>query len=115
MQPDEARPVGLFAGLYFALITGFVFLQSTTFSLFIAEFGAQRLPYAYLSIAALASLVAFLYLKLSGKINFSRLVTLNLAFLSLVCLVYWAGLGTTVSRWFIFLLPFWFQTQIILI
>lgn len=107
--------MGLLAVLNFILILGFTFLQATTFGMFIAEFGAQRLPYAYLSIALLASVVAFIYLKLSGRIDFPRLITLNLGFLSLMCLLFWAGLGTAVARWFIFLLPFWFQTQINLI
>jgi len=115
VHPGEGRQISSLSGLYFILVMAFIFLQATTFGLFIAEFGSKSLPYAYLSIAVLASLVAFLYLRISERIPFNRLLYLNLGFLALMCTVFRLGLATPLRRSFIFLLPFWFQTLINLV
>ena len=109
IQPGEERLVGLLALLYFTMALGFVFVQSMAFGVFIAEYGSQGLPYSYISIAFLASLVAWLYIKISGRISFSHLLYLNLAFLGIVSLLIWLGLNSPFSHNTAFLLPLWFQ------
>ena len=98
IQPGEGRLTALLVSLYAALIMGVVFVQTMAFGLFIATFGPQGLPYSYVAIAVLASLVAFFYLKLSERVPFSTLLTLNLGFLMVGCLAFWFGLGSPVAR-----------------
>jgi AAA family ATP:ADP antiporter len=79
------------------------------FGLFVAEFGSQGLPLAYVSIAVLASITAIAYLKLSEHVSFATLLTINLSFLAAGCVLFWAGLASPLARSFTFLLPLWFQ------
>ena len=109
VQRDEARLVRRMLLLYFVLIAALVLIQSMAFGLFIAEFGSARLPYAYLAIAGLASVVSFAYLRLAARVSFQRLLTVNLAFLALGSLVLWLGLRSPLAGAATFLLPVWFQ------
>lgn len=109
VQLGEARLVGRMLSLYLVLIGAVVLIQSMAFGLFIAEFGSGRLPYAYLTIAGLATVVSFAYLRLGARVSFERLLTFNLAFLALGSLVLWAGLRSPLADAATFLLPVWFQ------
>jgi ATP/ADP translocase len=109
VRREEVGLVGLLLALYFVLISAVVLIQSMAFGLFIADFGPQRLPYAYLTIAVLASLVAFAYLRIGARVSFGRLLSVNLGFLALGSLALWLGLGTTGRATAVFLLPVWFQ------
>ena len=99
-------------GLNFAVSTAFVLVQTSAFGLFIEAFGSHTLPYAYFSVAILSSLIAYLYLQVSQRVSFRTSLYINLAFLAGVSLVFWLGLRSAAARWFIFLLPFWFQTLV---
>lgn len=112
LEPGEARPAGLLSAFYAALVTAFILLQATTFGLFIAEYGSQNLPYAYLTVAVLGALVAYVYLRLSERISLEKLVTYNLIFTVLMFIIYRIGLASPFQRTVIFLLPLWFQTMI---
>ncbi len=98
--------------LYFVISVAFVLVQTTAFALFVEEFGASSLPYAYLSVAVLSSLVAYLYLRLSQSVSFGASLSANLFFLAAMCVAFWAGLRSPLAHWFIFFLPFWFQTLV---
>lgn len=111
IEPGEGLLVGGLSALYCALILGVVFVQTIAFALFIGEFGVASLPYSYLTIAALASLVAFGSLRLAQRISFRASLLINLAFLTVGCLLLWLALNSPAARWALFLLPAWFQTQ----
>ena len=96
--------------LSFVLATSFVLVQTTADGLFIHEFGAHQLPLAYLSIAAFASLFAYLYLWLSERVELPTALFANLGFLAAMCTVLWVGLRSSAAHWVIFCLPFWFNT-----
>lgn len=110
VEAGEARPVASMVGLNLAVSSAFVLVQTSAFGLFIESFGSHSLPYAYFSVAILSSLIAYLYLQVSQRVSFSTGLYINLAFLVTVCMVFWLGLRSPQARWFIFLLPFWFQT-----
>ncbi|HEY5983423.1 MAG TPA: Npt1/Npt2 family nucleotide transporter, partial [Anaerolineales bacterium] len=114
VEPGEGRPVASMAGLNFSVSAAFVLVQTSAFALFIETFSAHALPYAYFSVAILSSLIAYAFLQLSRRVSFVSGLYINLAFLTGVCIVFWVGLRTSAARWFIFLLPFWFQTLVIL-
>ncbi len=107
--PGEQRLVGLLTLLYCSMAFGFVFVQSMAFGVFLAQYGSQGLPYSYISIAILASLVAWLYIKLGDRVSFSILLYLNLAFLGIASLLIWLGLNSPFSHQTAFFLPLWFQ------
>ncbi len=112
IQPGEGRPTGLLMLLYLSLITAVVFVQAIAFGLFVSEIGSQYLPLAYIAIAVLASLVAFVYLKLSERLEYSRLLMLVIAFCGAACAFFWLGLNSPLAAVFVFFLPVWFQILI---
>jgi ATP/ADP translocase/HEAT repeat protein len=110
IQPGEGRLASLLTLLSFSLNAVVVFVQSIAFGLFVSQFGAQNLPLAYIAIAGIASLVAFVYLKLSERLVYPRLLMLTIAFIAGVCALFWLGLNTPLAAGFVFFLPVWFQT-----
>ena len=92
VEPGEGLLVGGLSALYCVLILGVVFVQTIAFALFIGEFGVGSLPYSYLTIAALASLVAFGSLRLARRISFRASLLINLAFLTVGCTLLWLAL-----------------------
>lgn len=112
VEPGEGTLVGGLAALYGILMLGVVFVQAIAFAVFISEFGVTSLPYSYISIAVLASLSAFGFLKLAQRVTFRANLLANVAFLVAGCAIFWVGLHSPLARWTIFLLPAWFQTQI---
>ncbi|MBA2665523.1 MAG: cyclic nucleotide-binding domain-containing protein [Trueperaceae bacterium] len=109
VRPSEGRLVGRLFALYFVLISALVLIQSMAFGLFIANYGAGRLPFAYLTIAVVGSLVTFAYLWIGARVTFGRLLGVNLGFLALGSFTLWVLLGTRGAPWVVFLLPVWFQ------
>jgi ATP/ADP translocase/HEAT repeat protein len=113
--PGEGRLAGLLTLLYMSLISAVVFVQTIAFGLFVSEIGPQNLPLAYIAIAILASVVAFIYLKLSERLEYARLLMLTIAFCAGMCALFWLGLNSPLAAGFIFFLPVWFQTLINLV
>jgi len=112
VEPGEGMTVTFMVTLYFVVSISFVLVQTTAFGLFVNEFGSQSLPFAYLSVAVLASLIAFLYLKVSDRLPFKSAQFANLGFLVGTCLIFWIALRSSLAHWTIFLLPFWFQALV---
>lgn len=112
IESGEGTAIGLMVTLYFIVSISYVLVQTTAFALFVQEFGSQSLPFAYLSIAILASVVAYVYLKVSDRLAFDAAQYVNLAFLVAVCVAFWAGLRSRGAHWVILLLPFWFQALV---
>lgn len=109
IKPGEERLIGLLALLYFILALAYVFVQSMAFGVFIAEYGVEGLPFSYITIAVLASIVALLYIRLGGRVSFSKLLSINLAFLGAATLLIWLALNTRLYHSTAFILPLWFQ------
>ena len=112
LEAGEGRPVISVTGLNFAVSTAFVLVQTSAFGLFIETFGSHTLPYAYFSVAILSSLIAYIFLQVSQRVSFALSLYINLAFLAGASLLFWLGLRSAHARWFVFLLPFWFQTLV---
>ena len=109
VEPGEERLIGLLILLYFILAFGFVFVQSMAFGIFLTEYGVEGLPYSYIVVAIVASLVAAFYIKLGGRISFSKLLYTNLIFLGCVSLLIWLALQSPLYHYASFILPLWFQ------
>jgi ATP:ADP antiporter, AAA family len=109
IEPGEGRLVGLLVLLYFILALGFVFVQSMAFGVFLSEYGVQGLPYSYIAIAIFASLIAVLYIRLGGRVSFSKLLFINLIFLACTSVLIWFALKSPLYHVTAFILPLWFQ------
>jgi ATP/ADP translocase len=112
VEAGEERLIGLLVLLYFILALGFVFVQSMAFGVFLSEYGVQGLPYSYIAIAIFASLVAVLYIRLGGRVSFSKLLFINLIFLACASLLIWLTLNSPLYHVTAFILPLWFQIVI---
>ena len=109
IEPGEERLVGLLVLLYFILALGFVFVQSMAFGVFLSEYGVKGLPYSYIAIAIFASLVAMFYIRLGGRVSFSKLLFINLIFLACTSLLIWFALKSPLYHITAFILPLCFQ------
>lgn len=109
IQAGEERLIGVLMLLYFITSLGFVFVQSMAFGIFLAEYHVEGLPYSYIAIAIIASLVALIYIRLGGRVSFSTLLTINLLFLGVGSLLIWLGLNSPFFHLVSFILPLWFQ------
>ncbi len=112
IEDGEETAITLMVALYFVVSVSFVLVQTTAFGLFVNRYGSQALPFAYLTTAVLASLVAFVYLKVADRLAFRAAQIANLGFLICACLAFWFGLRSGLGHWVIFLLPFWFQALV---
>ena len=97
IQPGELRPtLGLAAYLLFG-IASVISLKAAADSLFLKEFGAQRLPAADLSVTVLVAAVAGLYLRLSNRLPLGRLISGTQIFLAASLLLLWGLLRWEVA------------------
>lgn len=94
LQPRDKRRTYSITFLHFFLGAIIVFMQTPAFGLFVSEFGSQRLPYAYIALAVLATALNLAYLRLSDRFPFAPLSFGVLAFLAAACLALWLGLAT---------------------
>jgi HEAT repeat protein len=107
LQPGEGRPVSLILSLYFFMGVAFVLSDTTAYALFLGAFGAENLPYVYLEIALVVSLIAFIYLRLEKRLPLSRVLSLNLYFWIATSLLLWFGVSIINAAWLAFILPAW--------
>jgi hypothetical protein len=105
IKSGEERLVGLLFLLALMLELAFVLIKSMAFGVFLAEYGPQSLPYSYIFVAIFASLTAILYIKLSERVSFSRMLIFNLLFLAIISLLVWWGLNTSLSFYVVFAVP----------
>ena len=97
IQPGELRPtLGLAAYLLFG-IASVISLKAAADSLFLKEFGAQRLPSADLSVTVLVAAVVSLYLRLSNRLPLGRLISGTQIFLAASLLLLWGLLRWDVA------------------
>src|SRR5258708_30261276 len=90
---------------YFCIGAAFTFIQTTAFTLFLTEFGSQNLPLTYIVIAVILTLLTFIYLQISQRISFTRLLTVNFSSLLAITLLFGVVLTVSNARWLTFHLP----------
>ncbi len=109
MQRDEARPVALLFLHAFLLGAAGNLVQTTAFALFLAAFGAHRLPWVYVANAFATPLASFLLIRLGRRLSFPRLLLANLGFLLALTIALRVGLWWSGARWIVFALPVLYQ------
>lgn len=115
MRPGEGRPLAYLVVHSFFLGLTLLFLETAASTLFLNRFGVTMLPYAYMGIAVVVTVVGTGYAKLQNRLSFPRLLQANLGLLLLSIAALWFGLTWTQSRWPIFALFMWFEVTSTLI
>ena len=109
VEPGEGLLVIMLLAHSFFIGSACIFARSSVYALFLAEFDASFLPYVYVCIGVVVTLLSFIYLKLSERISFIWLLTGSVAFLLVSLVGIRLGLSLTSAAWLIFLLPVWYE------
>src|SRR5689334_15622903 len=107
IRPGEGRLVVVVLLYAILLYTVNVLTRTASYALFLAEFGAANLPYAFVGVAVFASLVSFVYLKLNERFSLAIVLIGAHIFLLLTLAAYWLGLFAA-APWLLFSLPIYF-------
>jgi ATP/ADP translocase/HEAT repeat protein len=110
IRPGEGRLVGWM--LIFALLMGLPSLMTETaaYSLFLAEFGAQAIPYVYIGFALVTTGSGVIYTFLEKRVRFSKFLTVNLLVLGLSLCLFWFFLWISQARWSRMALAIWYES-----
>lgn len=108
IHPGEGALVLLVLGYAILLYISNVFTRTASYALFLSQFDANKLPYAYIGISVAGPLVSALYLKLNERVPLSRALLGAHAFLLLTLGMYRLGLGVASRPWMLFSLPIYF-------
>jgi len=89
VQRGERKPL-LLLFLYLMLaLASFTIARAVRDSLFLDQYGAINLPYAYLAIAVVISAVVSLYVRLAARLSQATLITATLLFFILNLILFW--------------------------
>jgi len=82
---------------------------------FVADFGSEMLPHAYIVSAIVGSSLGFIYSKLDKYLSFSNLLIVNLAFLLASVCIFRIGFWVSDSKWLSFAIFVWITPVLSLI
>lgn len=92
----------------FLLIASLAIIKPVRNSLFLNEFGAQQLPYAFLLVALASTIVAVFYTRLTKRFILLNLIRSTLALSALSVIGFWALLVTGAGQsWLTYALYIW--------
>ncbi len=109
IRPGEGRLVLLLLAHFFCIGVARIFTRTAAYTLFLVKFDAQALPYVYIGISLVGTLLSFIILRLAEHLSFSKLLATNLGFLLFFLGAFRLGLGLTEARWLTFALPIWYE------
>jgi len=111
IRPGEGWLVGWM--LVFAFFMGLPILLTETaaYSLFLAEFDAQTIPYIYIGFAVVTTASGFIYTALEKRISFSKFATINLWILAISLCIFRLLLWRTPATWPLFALTIWYEAS----
>jgi HEAT repeat protein len=111
IEQGEDRLVVLVLAFAILLYSANVLARAASYGLFLAEFDAGTLPFAYVGVAIFATLASMAYLKLSDRMELSTVLLLCLGFILLTLAGYWLSLTVSDARWLRFSLPIYFGVE----
>jgi AAA family ATP:ADP antiporter len=109
IRPGEGWLVSLLLAHSFSIGWARIFARTAAFTLFLAEFDAQSLPYTYIGVSIIVTLISFAYLKMGERLSFSNLLIVTLSFLLITLIALRVGLGLSGAGWLVFALPIWYE------
>src|SRR5688572_17994896 len=114
VPPGEGRAVALMLLHSFFMGASTVFFETAASALFLAQFGAVALVWAYLAAALLNTLVGIVYARIQSRVPFARLMKGTLWFLFASVSILWLGGRAAPLPWLVFLLLVWYRALSIL-
>ena len=114
IQPGEGRSTSLMLAHAFFMGLSTVFFETAASALFLSRFGAETLPYVYLTAAALNMGVGVVYSSIRPRVSFAGLMTGTVVFLLLSTVGFRLGLAYAASGWLLFGLLVWYRVISIL-
>lgn len=109
IHSGEGRLVTLLLAYSFFIGAARIFTRSAAMGLFLDEYSASALPYVYIGISIIATVLSYVYLKLGQKLTLSQLLAATLSFLLASLLLFWGGLSISQSGTLVFILPIWYE------
>ena len=108
IQPGERRRAWLMFAIIYLVIAALTIVKPVRNSLFLHEYGADQLPYAFLLVALVSSVVAFQYSRLTRKFNLHTLIQGTLLLSVLLFLLFWYLLNHANGiHWITYVLYVW--------
>ncbi len=108
VRPAEGRLVSLVLLYTILLYATNLLTYTSAYSLFLATYEATALPFVYIGVSVVASLLAFCYLRLNQRVALAPLLVGNLLGLVLTLLGYWLGVRFGQHPWLTFTLPIYY-------
>lgn len=106
IRSGEGRLVTLLLAQSFFIGLAKIFTSSAATALFINIYGAEMLPYAYISIAFVVTLSGYGYARLEKRLALKQLLIANLGVIFVVPLIFWLLVG---FHWVAMALLVWFE------
>ncbi len=78
---------------------GFAILTAVGHAVFLAEFGAEWLPYVFIAVAVLAPVLSFVFDSIERNVSVRLLVCTTMLFLTSLFFVWWGLLEYTAVKW----------------
>ena len=85
-----------------------VLARTTSYTLFVNNFGADNLPYIYIGIGLLGSIISYVYLQLGERLPLTHLLLGNFVSILISFILIWLGLTSAQNTTIVFILPIWF-------
>lgn len=95
LRPEEIERTLLMFAVYTVTSTGLIWLELSTVSLFLDEYGADKLPLIYIASAASGSGLGFVYSWLQKILPLRRVIVVIMLLMALPLFLFWFGLGRT--------------------
>lgn len=99
IRPGEGRLVGLMLLHSFLIQIPTLFIGTASYTLFLSAYGAESLPYVYISNALTLPVLGFIYAKLEDRLSFTQLLTANLGFMVVAIGLFRLGLSLSTAPW----------------
>ncbi len=108
MKEGEGARAALMFGYIFLVIASLLIVKPVRNSLFLTRFGPEQLPYAFIIVALVSTIVAFSYSHLAGRFSLDRLMSSSLLFFAGCLTVVWVLLISGYQAgWFIYAFYVW--------
>jgi HEAT repeat protein len=109
IEPGERLLVLLLLLLSFTMGGALVFVDIAARALFLDQFPAEQLPYAYLGAAVIIPLLGVTYTRLQRRLTIGTLSILTISFLLITLIAIWAEIVFNTTAWPIFALFIWYR------
>jgi len=93
IRPEEVERTFLMFAVYTVTSIGLIWLELSTVSLFLDEYGADKLPWIYIASAASGSGLGFIYSWLQKVLPLRRVIVVIMWFMATPLFLFWFGIG----------------------